>query len=648
MPLYLICMIITLVLFRAIIIPNELEGQNEFIKRNMAFTKDAYGINIDEDLLSTPKIIENVDINNNKDVINNIPVVSKDLVLKDLNSSQTFNGKYIYKNTSVGEYYIDGEKSLVYITPREIVNYNGISFDKSNEYTHGYSAIITSVNTNPETGNINHIQKLFDKTNEKVTIVEPRIYFGMQTDSTIITNINNKNEYDYPIETIKNKDEKNKNAENNYDGIAGLKLNFLDRIILSIKKGDLSIAFSSDLNKNSKVLINRNIIKRAKSAMPYLVYDENPYLVISEEGKLIWVLDAYTTSDAYPYSQKTITKKGLGLTEELNYIRNSVKVLIDAYNGTIKFYITDRTDPIAMSYEHMYPDVFQNKDEKIPADIAAHFIYPEYLFNIQANIIKRYHNVDVDAFYRGEDIWETATHNTGKVSTKTGTDIEPYYATLKITGEDESKMNLIIPFTPYNKQNLVSFFMANYDESGNTNLKIYKYEYNSNVMGPMQLDNQIEEDKKISNELETLKKTDGIKLIKNMIIIPINDTILYIEPIYAQPLNEKEMKETVPILKKVIVASGNKVAIGDNLKQALSNLVSTYAVNIEVENTDSIEDLLNAIIKANNNLTNSNNSDNWEMIGKDIKKLQELINKLETVVNENKKNEEKIETTMEN
>lgn len=641
-------MIIILALFKAIIIPNELEGQNEFIKRNIAYTKDAYGINIDENLLSTPNIIESVDINNNKEVINNIPVVSKDLVLKDLNSSQTVSGKYIYKNTSVGEYYIDGEKSLVYITPREIVNYNGISFDKSNEFTHGYSTIVTSANTSYENGNINHIQKLFDKTNEKITIVEPRIYFGMQTDSTIVTNMSNKNEYDYPLEGINNKEEKNKNAENIYNGTAGLKLNFIDRIILSIKKGDLAIAFSSNLNKNSKILINRNIIKRAKSAMPYLVYDENPYLVINEEGKLIWVLDAYTTTNAYPYSQKTILKKGLGSTEELNYIRNSVKVLIDAYDGTIKFYITDRTDPIAMSYEHMYPDVFENKDEKIPADIASHFIYPGYLFNIQTNIIKRYHNVDVDAFYRGEDVWEIATHNTGKVSTKTGADIESYYAFTKIKGEDECKMNLIIPFTPYNKQNLVSFFMANYDEFGNSSLKIYRYEYNSNVMGPMQLDSQIEEDTSISNELEDLKKTDGIKLIKNMILIPINDTILYIEPIYEQPLNEKEIKETVPVLKKVIAASGNKVAIGNNLKQALSNLVSTYAVNIEVENTDSVEDLLNAIIKANNNLTNSNNSDNWEMIGKDIKKLQELINKLENVVNEDKKNDEKIETTMEN
>lgn len=175
--------------------------------------------------------------------------------------------------------------------------------------------------------------------------------------------------------------------------------------------------------------------------------------------------------------------------------------------------------------------------------------------------------------------------------------------------------------------------------SGNANLKIYKYPSDSNILGPMQLDTQIEQDKTISEELETLKKVDGTKIIRNMIILPINDTVLYVEPIYQQYLNEKDINETTPTLKKVIVASGNKVAIGDNLKQALNNLVSKYAVDIEVENTDNLEDLVNAIIKANNNLTNSNNSDNWEMIGKDIKKLQELINKLEVVVEENKKNE---------
>lgn len=187
---------------------------------------------------------------------------------------------------------------------------------------------------------------------------------------------------------------------------------------------------------------------------------------------------------------------------------------------------------------------------------------------------------------------------------------------------------------------------------GNANLKIYKYPSDSNILGPMQLDTQIEQDKTISEELENLKKVDGTKIIKNMIILPINDTILYVEPIYQQFLNEKDINETTPTLKKVIVASGNKVAIGKDIKQALGNLVSKYAVDIEVQNTESVEDLINAIIKANSNLTNSNSSDNWEMIGKDIKKLQELINKLEAVVEENKKNEKdkdtyKIETNIE-
>ena len=630
--MYIIALIVILLFFKTIIIaPNELDEQDNYIQNNITYTKAAYGVDIEEITLDVPRTIEKQDININQEVINNIQIVSKDLNLKDLNASQTAKGYYTYKNVGVGEYYIDGEKSLIYVTPREIVNYNATYNNKTYEYTHGYSVILSSASSLLENGNLNHIQKSFGDTNEKITIVEPRIYFGMQTNSTIVTNTKNKTEFDYPILNTN----KVENEENTYNGTAGLKLNFLDRIILSIKQGDLKLAFSSNISNDSKILINRNIIKRAKTIMPYLMYDENPYIVITEEGKLVWVLDAYTTSNAYPYSQKTILNK-----TEINYIRNSVKVLIDAYDGTMKFYITDRTDPIAMTYEHMYPDVFASKNESIPSDILAHLVYPEFLYKIQADIITRYHNVETSVLYRGDDIWKIATNNTGKVASKTGTNIEPYYAFIKTVDRNSAKLSLTLPYTPYGKQNLISYFTASYDEAGNANLKIYKYPSDSNILGPMQLDTQIEQDKTISEELDNLRKVDGTKIIKNMIILPIKDTILYVEPIYQQYLNEKDINETAPILKKVIVASGNKVAIGDNLKQALSNLVSKYAVDIEVQSTDSLEDLVNAIIKANNNLTNSNNSDNWEMIGKDIKKLQELINKLEIVVEENKKNED--------
>lgn len=364
--------------------------------------------------------------------------------------------------------------------------------------------------------------------------------------------------------------------------------------------------------------------------MPYLMYDENPYLVVNDEGKLIWVLDAYTISNSYPYSQKTVLRENSTSKIELNYIRNSVKVLIDSYDGTVSFYITDRTDPIIMAYRNIYPDLFMELDEQIPSDISQHFIYPEYLYNIQANIIARYHNIQPDVLYRGDDVWEIATYNTGKVITKTGSDISPYYTMIKVVNEEKAGIGLVLPYTPSGKQNLISYLVGTYNNDGNGKLTIYKYKVDDNILGPMQLDTQLEQDENIKKEIDSLN-VNGTKITKDMIIVPIDNKLLYVEPIYSQYINEED---ALPTLKKVVVASGNKVAIGNNLKQALTNLVSKYAVNIEIENTDTIQDIINTIIKANHNLEDSNASNDWEMMGKDVKKLQELIQKLEKLVEE--------------
>lgn len=202
---------------------------------------------------------------------------------------------------------------------------------------------------------------------------------------------------------------------------------------------------------------------------------------------------------------------------ELNYIRNSVKVLIDAYDGTIEFYITDRTDPIISAYEKIYPDLF--KKEEISSDISSQFVYPEFLYNIQSNIVERYHNVQSDVLYRGDDVWDIATHNTSKVPTKAGVDITPYYTMVKTKDSEESKLGLVLPFTPYGKQNIISYMVGTY-EDGVPKLSIYKFSSDSNILGPMQLDTQIEQDEKISKELEGLN-VNGTKITKNMIIVPL-------------------------------------------------------------------------------------------------------------------------------
>ncbi len=639
-PTYLVGLFVVIMGFNLIFVNNqELDKEKRYIENNIKYTKEAYGINIDEITLQESTAITSEEIKKNQETIDNISIVSEDVLLKDLRNSQTAKGYYSYRDASLQKYTINGKEQLLYISPREIVvNSSGTYNNKTYEYTHGYGAIITSATNTNNDGTLNHVQKGFEN-NDIISISEPRIYYGMQTDDTVVTNSKDKKEFDYP--KLESSDAEN--AENIYDGKAGLSLNLLDRLILSIKEGDLKLAFSGNVTDNSKILTNRNIIKRAKTVMPYLLYDENPYMVVTDDGKLVWVLDAYTVSNQYPYSQKTTMQLTPTKKMELNYIRNSVKVLIDAYDGTIEFYITDRNDPIVMAYDKIYPELFQEADKTIQADILEHFVYPEYLYKIQADIIARYHNVQPDVLYRGDDTWKIATHNAGRVLTKNGTEIEPYYIMANLVNSEEPQLGLVLPYTPYGKQNLISYLIGTYDNSGNSKLTIYKYSADSNILGPMQLDTQLEQDETIAKEIESLNVT-GTKIIKDLKIIPLQNTLLYVEPIYQ--ISTAETEEALPILKKVVVASGSKVAIGNNLKEALAKLVSQYAVEIEVENTDSVEDLVQAIIKTNNNLTTSNESNDWEMIGKDVKKLQELVNKLETAVEKEEKQKNEIQNNI--
>ena len=627
-PSYLVMLFIVMVVFDlAFVNSNELDKEKEYISENIANTKNAYNINIEEEKIENSGTITSEEVNADSNIINNIPIMSKEAVLATLEDSQTVTGYFLYPNANLAKYEIDGKDKLVYLAPREITNSGRTYTNKTYEYTHGMGEIITSATTSTDTGNVQYIQKEVSGKDEKIEVSEPRIYFGSETKETIATNAKNKEEYDYT-------DENGTDHVSTYEGKAGLQLGFLDRLILGITKRDINLAFSGEITSESKILINREIRARAKKALPYLIYDENPYTVITDEGKIVWVLDAYTVSSSYPYSQYTSIEHD-GIKENINYIRNSVKVIIDSYDGTMKYYITDRNDPIAIAYEKIYDTLFEEKGTEIPEDIAKHIVYPEFLYNVQAEILKVYHNVKPDVLYRADDLWDLAKSNNIKSTKSTGTYMQPYYTMLKTA--DGEQFGLVQIYTPYEKQNIISYLVGT-SKDGSNKLKLYKFSADSNIVGPMQLDKQIEEDEAISAELESLNVT-GTKLTKKMIIVPIENTLLYVEPIYQTMLNESD----VPILKKVVVASGNKVAIGDTLQKALENLLSKYAVAIEVENTDDIEGLIEAIIKANNNLTDSNSNNDWEMVGKDIKKLQELINSLEQVKKEEDKKKAELE-----
>ena len=633
-PAYLFCMFLVMIYFQTIHVGNnELDNEKEYIGYNIRNTKTAYGIEIDQQNINSYSAITAEQVSKYENLIDNIPLITEDVTLNAVTEHQENSVYYNYENTFLANYKVDGKDKLMYVTPREILNDSTISYNnRTLKYTHGYSVVASSAVDGDSDGYAEYILSDFT-SQEKLNIKEPRIYFGLETNSTIMTNTEFGKEYDYPITA-------SKNEENVYSGKAGLKLGFLDRLVLAISEKNLKLVFSSDITDNTKIINNRNIIERAKKILPDVLYDEKPYLVITDEGKLVWVLDGYTRSNAYPYSQTT-TINIKGYKEKLNYIRNSVKVLIDAYDGTTKFYITDNTDPVIMTYRNIYPDLFI--EEELPEDIKEHLVYPKFLYNIQADMINTYHDISEDTLYRADDIWQITPKASQTKSTVVGVEMEPYYTMLKTIDTNGSKLGLFLTYNKYGKQNITSYLVGTV-KNGKLNLSLYKFNLESNVAGIMQLNNQIEQDVAITKQLEDIN-TSGTRLIKDMIIVPVDNTLLYVEPIYQVMLNDDSQ---IPVLKKVIVASGNIVAIGDSLDKAISNLFNDYAVDLEFIDLEDISTLVDSVIKANNNLKESLDASDFEMIGKDISTLQTRINQLEKARNNELEKQEEQEKLLEN
>lgn len=598
---------------------NELDKQKLYLEENIKNTREAYGIAVDEIEIDNTSNLEDSSIVKNSDLLGQITIVDEETTLANLTEYKNNEEYYAYNSTQLGRYELGGKTRSLYITPREIMSGANRTYNnKTYQYTHGYGVVISESNTTDKTtGGLSYVQSKYDQSENKIYIKEPRIYFGMATDNTIITNVSGKKEFDYPTSTTSYE-------ENEYSGDAGITPNLIDRAVISIAEHDYNLLFNGSMSSDTKILMNRNIRERAKTLLPYLLYDESPYMVITDSGELKWVIDAYTVSDSYPFSQKSNIQYE-GRNKEINYIRNSIKVIIDAYNGTTEFYITDKTDPIAMLYYNIYPELFVDKDQTIPEDIQKNIVYPEYLYEIQAKVLERYHNINTEILYRCDDVWkidEQPADDDQKDNTT-----KPYYTVLKTPDTNYEELGLVVPYTKENKQSLNSYLVGTYN-NGENKLTLYKLISDTTLPGIQQLNVQIEQDKKISDELEKIN-TSGTKLIKKTYIIPIENNILYIEPVFQVLLNENK----VPTLKKVIVASGTKVAIGDNLTDALTNFVTDSASKIEFVNMEDKTQLVDAIIKANKNLKESTEARDWELIGSDMERLQKLIDQLETVTN---------------
>lgn len=624
-PIYLVALFIVMLMFDLIFVnQNEFDKEKKYIESNISTTKKAYGIDCDSESIDYTGTITDEEVQKNQNIIDNATIVDKQTVLENLNETQASSGYYTYKIAKISSYEVNGMKKLMYVSPREIINNRRTYNSKTYEYTHGYGLIFTSSTESSDDGTIRYIQNdIAGKESNIINVNEPRIYYGLETNTTVVTNAKDKKEFDYSDEQ--------KDYETSYNGEAGLKMNFLDRLILGIKEKNVNIALSGSVTSESKILINRNIIKRARLALPDVIYDNNPYTVLDENGDIYWVIDAYTVSSSYPYSTYTEIEYN-GQKRDINYIRNSIKVIINSYTGEMKYYITDRTDPIAMAYRKVYPELFQDLDSEISKTIQDQFIYPEFLYNVQSTMLEEYHNTKADVLYRSDNTWEKATYKNQSTNNKTKNTLKPYY-TMVSNSDGEETIGLIQIYTPKNKQNISSYLIGTV-ENGQNKLTLKTLHSDTSILGPTQLDTQIAQDETIQSQIDSLSVT-GAKVTRNMIIVPVENTLLYVEPIYQTLVNESN----IPVLKKVIVASGNKVAIGNNLQEATQSLISKSATKIELNSTDDIEGLIDSIIKANDNLSESLESNNWEIMGTDIQKLQSLINTLKKKNNEEKKND---------
>ncbi len=542
-----------------VVTPDEINKESKYLERNIEYTQYAYGIDgVDRKTFKASSDLDGDDISNNMDTISNIRINDYDPARTYYNQLQNIKQYYNFNDVNVDRYMVNGEYTQTFLSAREIdeSKIHDTWLNKHLKYTHGYGITLSRVDKITASGQpdmlIGGIPPESDVSEIKIT--RPEIYFGELTNNYTLANTS-EDEFDYP--------DGNTNKYTRYEGSAGIKLNPLNRFMFAVKERSLKMLVSSNIKSDSKILVNRNIKERVRKIMPYLSYDDSPYMV-TVDGKLYWIIDAYTSTSMYPYSEPYDSEKG----STTNYIRNSVKVVIDAYNGTTDYYIVDDTDPIAQTFKKIYPDLFKDFS-KMPEGIKAHIRYPSTLLNIQAKVYQRYHMNDVKVFYQDEDLWQISSEIYGTEEQA----MKPNYYIMKLPGEKQAEFVSSIPFTPNEKKNLMGLLVARNDGDNYGELILYQMPKSKTVYGPMQVEAQIDQNTEISKEF-SLWDSSGSKYSRgNMFVVPIEDSLLYIEPVYLEATNS-----SIPEVKRIIVAYNDNIAYESTLAEALNKLFGEGSV----------------------------------------------------------------------
>ena len=531
--------------------PNELEKEQLYIERNIEGTRRAWGLDeiVETEFPAEPAVTEE-ELAANQTTLDNVRLLDPRPMRDTFNQIQSIRPLYQFDDVDVDRYVIDGKLQQVMLAPRELDLRRATQTSGSSgwtqqrlQFTHGYGAVVARVNEITTEGLPVLITRDIPPVGEEIPISEDgaRIYFGELTDHYVIVNAK-EDEFDYP--------EGDTTKGTRYEPDRGIELsNILQRLSLAWQLGDRNLLISGQLSSDSRLLMHRSLDDRIRKVAPFLELDSDAYLVVID-GELLWIQDAYTTSGSFPYSQH------LG---SINYVRNSVKVVVDAQTGDMTFYLIDPDDPIVATWAQIFPDMFTSASE-MPESIRAHLRYPEDMFRLQAEQYLRYHIRDPRTFFIGEDLWAVPTEKFRQQEQP----LEPYYVIMKLPGEEIAEFSLILPFTPRNKQNTIAWLAGRSDGENLGKLRAYRFPTDDLVFGPAQIEARIDQDPGISSQL-TLWEGAGSEVIRgNLLMIPIGESFLFIEPIYLQADTSR-----IPELKRVMVANGNNIALEPTFQRAL-------------------------------------------------------------------------------
>ena len=541
---------------RVFVKPNELQLEKPYIQRNIELTQLAYNLHqITAKPFPAEKDLTFKTLETNKATIDNIRLWDWHPLTDAYVQLQEIRTYYKFHDVDVDRYWLDGAYQSVMLSARELKSSllppNAQTWVNSHVlFTHGNGIVMSPVTRSTTDGlPVFYLRDIPPISTGGPEIREPRIYYGEETDTYVLVK-GSTPEFDYP----KGKE----NIYATYDGTGGIPIGgVLRKNLFAWYFGDINLLLSSYITGESRIMIRRDIRERVRTIAPFLRLDRDPYLVIST-GKLYWMQDAYTTSNYFPYAQPVQRL-------DLNYIRNSVKVVIDAYNGSVDFYLIDAADPIARTYQRIFPDLFK-PFATMPPDLQTHIRYPEDLFRIQAQVYQAYHMEAAEVFYNREDLWQFPREPGGGGITF----MNPYYIIMRLPAEPHAEFFLMLPMVPSRRDNMIAWLAARCDPPDYGKLIVYEFPKDKLVYGPFQIEALINQNTEISQQL-TLWNQMGSRVIRgNLLVIPIEDSILYVSPLYL-----RAEQGQLPELKRVIAAYGDRVVMKETLAQALSALFET-------------------------------------------------------------------------